>query len=79
METKLRELRMKSLKAKIAACQEECSKLAVKSSAPYSTPEEKATIERLQRHTITHCQNLRHMLSLYDDQGGGEKQPGLRN
>lgn len=69
----LREMRIKSLKSKIAACHQECSELDQKSTAPYLTAEERAEISRLQSLTIKECHNLRHMLGLYDE----NEKPGV--
>ncbi len=69
METTLREMRIENLKTKIATCHEECSTLAKKSSLPYLSPEERATIDQLQHQNIRQCHNLRHMVALYERKG----------
>lgn len=73
----LREMRIESLKVKIAACQQECSELNRKSAEPYLTVEERAAISRLQGLTIRECHNLRHMLGLYDPKTSRQSNHGL--
>jgi hypothetical protein len=69
MEATLREIRIGTLKTKVAVCQVECSTLAEKSSSPYLSAEEKATIDRLKHQTISQCHGLRHMLAPYERKG----------
>jgi hypothetical protein len=68
----MREMRVGNLKTKIGECQQECSALVGKSSSPYLTPQEKIEIAQLQTQTIEQCHNLRHMLSLYEQESQGD-------
>jgi hypothetical protein len=66
MEPKLREMRIGDLRTKIAACQKEWSALAVKSSLPDLTIEERTEISRYKEATIGQCDYLHYMLGCYE-------------
>lgn len=71
MESILLEMRIGNLRTKIKACQQECTELAKKSTAPHLSPEERAAIIRIKEETIRQCDYHRFMLDLYEHQGQG--------
>jgi hypothetical protein len=61
-----RKMRIEVLRAKVAACQQDCSALATKSTRPNLALDEKANIGQLTEETAKYCDYLRYMLSLYE-------------
>ena len=64
-----RELRIESLRAKIAARQDECLALTIRSSSPWLTPENRSELNQHREQALEQYHSLRYVLNLYERQG----------